>query len=103
MYSRQAIKQQSDNNDESLAKLAIEPPVPQCHANNPLFQCAKGYYQTSTGQSSCVICPANSYCPVRDQAPIPCATGEVSVCVEYLRVALALTKFTKHHILQFYY
>ncbi|KAL0230075.1 hypothetical protein PCE1_003639 [Barthelona sp. PCE] len=37
--------------------------------------CEDGFYQPSTGQSSCLECPAGSKCPDKDSAPVQCADG----------------------------
>ena len=58
-------------------------------------QCPIGYYQDQTGQSSCKICPSNSYCPYPAlSSPLSCPPGylclsqglafkdEMSICPE---------------------
>ena len=40
-------------------------------------QCAAGSYQSSTGASSCVGCPARSYCPRGSVNPVTCPAGYV--------------------------
>ena len=57
-----------------------------------MFQCAEGYYSLGTGNTACIICPSNNECPDRDQSPVACGDGEVSIKYNIITVIIQPTR-----------